>query len=122
MLNESMPTASASTASSTVLRMTTSPLSSRPDASTLIGTNESNPNSTSWALLILRFLPADRSPVPRLGSLIPFAITKTSGGQVIAYASTSEAGGTPYRHIQTAPANVGRCPVAIVKGVGRDGR
>src|SRR3979490_1276404 len=52
MLKESIPTASASTASSTVLRMTTSPLSSRPDSSTVIGTNESNPNSMSWALLI----------------------------------------------------------------------
>src|SRR2546428_13933718 len=52
MLNESIPTASASTASSTVLRMTASPLSSRTDSSTLMGTNESNPNSMSWALLI----------------------------------------------------------------------
>src|SRR6266853_747608 len=52
MLNESIPTASASTASSTVLRMTTSPVSSRPDSSTLMGTNESNPNSMSWGLLI----------------------------------------------------------------------
>src|ERR1700730_285385 len=53
MLNESIPTASASTASSTVLRMTASPLSSRPDSSTLMGTNESNPNSTSWRLVWL---------------------------------------------------------------------
>src|SRR5260370_21165385 len=92
MLNESMPTASASTASSTVLRITTSPLSSRPDASRLMGTNESNPNSMSWALLTLRFLPADRSPVPRRGSVIPFAVTNTSSAQFIAYASTDEAG------------------------------
>src|SRR5580698_2382683 len=48
MLNESMPTESASTASSTVLRMTTSPLSSRPDSSTLMGTNESSTNSKYW--------------------------------------------------------------------------
>src|SRR5260370_13042554 len=83
MLNESMPTASASTASSTVVRMTTSPLSSRPDSSTVIGTNESNPNSMSGALLISRFRPADRSSVPRLGSLIPFAITNTSGPDLL---------------------------------------
>src|SRR6202011_2450513 len=52
MLNESIPTASASTASSPVLRMTASPRSSRPDSSTLMGTNESNPNSMSWRLVI----------------------------------------------------------------------
>src|ERR1700716_3373668 len=69
MLNESIPTASASTASSTVLRMTTSPLSSRPDSSTLIGTNESNPNSISWTLLIssLPPPPGHRPPQGRGG-------------------------------------------------------
>src|SRR5258708_3453500 len=87
-----MPTVSASTASSTVLRMTTSPLSSRPDASRLIGTNESKPNSMSWTLLILRFLPAGRSRVLWLGSLVPFAVTNTSWGRFIADASISEAG------------------------------
>src|SRR5580700_7117991 len=56
MLNESIPTASARTASSTVLRITTSPLSSRPDSSTLMGTNESKPNSMSWVLILCPFL------------------------------------------------------------------
>src|ERR1700694_1612940 len=51
MLNESIPTASARTASSTVLRITTSPLSSSPESSTVIATNESNPNSTSWVVI-----------------------------------------------------------------------
>src|ERR1700733_4192157 len=51
MLNESTPTASARTASSTVLRITTSPRSSRPDSSTLMGTNESKPNSMSWVVI-----------------------------------------------------------------------
>src|SRR5258708_37809915 len=78
-----MAAASASTASSTVVRMATSALSSRPESSTVIGTNESNPNSMSGALLISRFRPADRSSVPRLGSLIPFAITNTSGPDLL---------------------------------------
>src|ERR1700722_8005139 len=56
MLNESIPTASASTASSTVLRMTTSPLSSCPDSSTLIGTKESKPNSMSWVVISVPLL------------------------------------------------------------------
>src|SRR3954454_11376509 len=47
MLNESIPTASARTASSTVLRMTTSPLSGCPDSSTVKKANVSNPNSIS---------------------------------------------------------------------------
>src|ERR1700680_1679864 len=75
MLNESIPTASATTASSTVLRMTTSPLSSPPDSSTLIGTNESNPNSMSWALLISG--PPGSSRVPRLGHYLQLQIPQT---------------------------------------------
>src|ERR1700719_3609021 len=51
MLNESIPTASARTASSMVLRITTSPLSSLPDWSTLTATNESSPNSISCAVI-----------------------------------------------------------------------
>src|SRR5882762_610804 len=47
MLNESIPTESARTASSTVLRMTTSPASSRPDSSTVTYAGVSNPNSNS---------------------------------------------------------------------------
>src|SRR6202035_1386689 len=67
MLNESMPTASARTASSTVLRITTSPLSSRPDWSTLMGTNESKPNSMSGVVvsvssLLPLCLPPAREP------------------------------------------------------------
>src|ERR1700682_2004895 len=102
MLNESIPTASASTASSTVSRITTSPLSSRPDSSTLRGTNESNPNSKScsiaWALLV-----------------ILFAVTNTCNRQFIAYESTSEAkrGGSP------RPADRrGRARQARPRGVG----
>src|SRR5260370_4780885 len=68
MLNESIPTASASTASSTVLRMTTSPLSSRPDSSTLIGTNESNPNSMSWTLITLQL------QIPRRANLLQMQV------------------------------------------------
>src|ERR1700687_5398295 len=83
MLNESIPTASASTASSTVLRITTSPLSSRPDPSTLRGTNESNPNSISCSI--------------PCALLILFALTNTCSRQFIAYERTSEAksGGSP---------------------------
>src|SRR3954447_15218237 len=51
MLNESIPTASARTASSTVLRMTTSPLSGCPDSSTVTKANVSNPNSISWLVI-----------------------------------------------------------------------
>src|SRR5258708_15832845 len=42
--------------------MTASPLSSRPDSSTLMGTNESSPNSMSWGRVIFvssRFKPAE---------------------------------------------------------------
>src|SRR4051794_30033133 len=53
MLNESIPTASARTASSTVLRMTTSPLSGCPDSSTVTKANVSNPNSISWPVIPL---------------------------------------------------------------------
>src|SRR2546423_5539170 len=52
MLNESIPTASARAASSTVFRITTSPLNSWPDSSTLMGTNESSPNSMSCGSVI----------------------------------------------------------------------
>src|ERR1700704_2420341 len=75
MLKESIPTASASTASSTVLRITTSPLSSRPDSSTLIGTNESSPNSMSCALLIFDFSWLE----PPCSTVILLAVTNTSG-------------------------------------------
>src|SRR4051812_4444960 len=51
MLNESIPTSSASTASSMVLRMTTSPASGRPDASTVTKTGVSSPNSISGPLI-----------------------------------------------------------------------
>src|SRR4051812_11994239 len=51
MLNESIPTASARTASSTVLRMTTSPPSGCPDSSTVTKANVSNPNSISWLVI-----------------------------------------------------------------------
>src|ERR1700730_15557601 len=51
MLNESIPTASASTASSMVLRTTTSPLSGCPDSSTVTKTGVSNPNSISWLFI-----------------------------------------------------------------------
>src|SRR5258708_16767994 len=47
MLNESIPTASARTASSMVLRTTTSPLSGCSDSSTVTKTGVSNPNSIS---------------------------------------------------------------------------
>src|ERR1700686_1776140 len=57
MLNESIPTASASTASSTVLRMRSSPLSWWPDSPTLMGTNESNPNSMSLVVITVSSLP-----------------------------------------------------------------
>src|SRR3982074_466042 len=82
ILNESIPTASASTASSTVLRMTTSPLSSRPDSSTVIGTNESNPNSISWTLLI--FDSSGLTETSFCDWFILFAVTNTSGRQFIA--------------------------------------
>src|ERR1700674_1994788 len=51
MLNESIPTASARTASSTVLRTTTSPLSGCPDSLTVTKTGVSNPNSISWLFI-----------------------------------------------------------------------
>src|ERR1700674_5857687 len=51
MLNESIPTASARTASSTVLRTTTSPLSGCPDSSTVTKMGVSNPNSISWSFI-----------------------------------------------------------------------
>src|SRR5260370_24670927 len=51
MLKESITTASARTASSTVLRMTTSPLSGCPDPSTVTKTGVSNPNSMSWLVI-----------------------------------------------------------------------
>src|SRR3954452_3346142 len=53
MLNESIPTASARTASSTTLRITTSPLSGCPDSSTVTKANVSNPNSISWLVISL---------------------------------------------------------------------
>src|SRR3982074_2200653 len=104
MLKESIPTASASTASSTVLRMTASPLSSRPDSSTLIGTNESNPNSMSWGLLRDDML---------------LAVTNTPGIHFMAYAGTSQArpGGSP------GPADRrGRSGPARSRGVGSAAR
>src|SRR4051812_19914728 len=51
MLNESIPTASARTASSTVLRMTTSPLSGCPDSPTVTKANVFKPNSISWLVI-----------------------------------------------------------------------
>src|SRR5918996_2260754 len=66
MLNESIPTDSASTASSTVLRMTWSPSSCRPDSSTVMGANVSNPNSNSCVDIVDQRLSAR---APRLGSL-----------------------------------------------------
>src|ERR1700732_4985883 len=51
MLNESIPTASARTASSMVLRTTTSPLSGCPDSSTVTKTGVTNPNSISWLFI-----------------------------------------------------------------------
>src|SRR5258708_4942091 len=56
MLNESIPTASARTASSMVLRMTTSPVSGHPDPSTVTKTGVSNPNSISWLVIAHSFL------------------------------------------------------------------
>src|SRR6266849_2917744 len=81
MLKESIPTASASTASSTVLRMTTSPLSSRPDSSTLIGTNESNPNSMSWTLFI--FGSSRLTEAAFFDWVILFPVTNTPGGVLL---------------------------------------
>src|SRR5258705_7818326 len=51
MLNESIPTASARTASSMLLRITTSPRSGCPDSSTVTKTGVSNPNSISWSFI-----------------------------------------------------------------------
>jgi hypothetical protein len=45
MLKESIPTASASTASSTALRITWSAAIGSPDSSTVTGKNVSSPNS-----------------------------------------------------------------------------
>src|SRR4051794_17628471 len=67
MLNESIPTASARTASSTVLRMTTSPLSGCPDSSTVTNANVSNPNSISW-LVIASSSPQSLSGPARCGT------------------------------------------------------
>src|SRR5215471_11075267 len=51
MLKESIPTCSASTASSTALRMAWSPPIGRPDSSTVTGRNVSRPNS-SWCIVL----------------------------------------------------------------------
>src|ERR1700737_2748238 len=117
MLNESIPTASASTASSTVLRMTTSPLSSRPDSSTLRGTNESNPNSIScsiaWALLVILFavtntlagnllhmkVLAKQNVAAHLGRLIDKAVPGRRGLE--AWGALLEAHATLMRQLQT---------------------
>src|SRR6185436_480476 len=56
MLNESIPTESARTASSTVLRMTWSPSRSCPDSSTVTGAGVSNPNSNSSADIVVSLL------------------------------------------------------------------
>src|SRR4051794_7723175 len=92
MLNESIPTASARTASSTVLRMTTSPLSGCPDSPTVTKANVSNPNLISW-LVIASSAPQSLSGPARCATTVsaPFAarafVSRPLGGKRAAWSA-----------------------------------